>query len=201
MTLYDLVCCLCNFQQDGTLGLLLHGTSVVGFCSEEVADQGWPQPQLRPCSKRRVCLFRLISHKFMMYLYPFFTHSNLSENCSPIPLVVLQPFPSNTSWDSLCQIHLSRWHDCLCAVQVQDGIFVSRCITRFKCSALCVFFFCAAPIDFVIQEFLKDPNQHKQPVQVSSRPCPSCLSGWSEIRSWRSTENVSLPLTNSWSAS
>ena len=27
--------------QDGTLGLLLHGTSVVGFCSEEVAEHGW----------------------------------------------------------------------------------------------------------------------------------------------------------------
>ena len=31
--------------KDGTLGLLLHGTSVVGFCSEEVADQGWPAPE------------------------------------------------------------------------------------------------------------------------------------------------------------
>ncbi|CAE7697077.1 XI-B [Symbiodinium necroappetens] len=27
--------------QDGTLGLLLHGTSVVGFCSEEAASHGW----------------------------------------------------------------------------------------------------------------------------------------------------------------
>ena len=26
---------------DGTLGLLLHGTSVVGFCSEDVAEHGW----------------------------------------------------------------------------------------------------------------------------------------------------------------
>lgn len=103
-----------NFPQDGTLGLLLHGTSVVGFCSEEVADQGWPQPQSRPCSQCRVCLFRrisIISHKFLMYFYPFFTRSNLWDNCSPTPLVVLQPFPSNTSCDSLCQIHLSCWHD------------------------------------------------------------------------------------------
>ena len=28
--------------KDGTLGLLLHGTSVVGFCSEEAASHGWP---------------------------------------------------------------------------------------------------------------------------------------------------------------
>jgi len=102
-----------NFPQDGTLGLLLHGTSVVGFCSEEVADQGWPQPQSRPCSQRRVCLFRRISiiSQICVYFYPFFTRSNLWDNCSPTPLVVLQPFPSNTSCDSLCHFHLSCWHD------------------------------------------------------------------------------------------
>ena len=33
--------------EDGTLGLLLHGTSVVGFCSEEAASHGWSSPKLR----------------------------------------------------------------------------------------------------------------------------------------------------------
>ena len=102
-----------NFPQDGTLGLLLHGTSVVGFCSEEVADQGWPQPQSRPCSQRRVCLFRrisIISHNFdvfLSFLHAFKSVGQLFANST----LRAQPFPSNTSCDSLCQIHLSCWHD------------------------------------------------------------------------------------------
>lgn len=156
-----------NFPQDGTLGLLLHGTSVVGFCSEEVADQGWPQPQSRPCSQHRVCLFRrisLISHKFVTYFHPFFARSNLlfanSTVSNSFELLAwwLQPWWRDTILRYLKDILNKRdfncfppkkvFSICLCIVQVWDSICVSRCITRFKCSApMCVFFF-AALLDF-----------------------------------------------------
>ena len=52
--------------KDGTLGLLLHGTSVVGFCSEEVADQGWlVGDQIVEINGKRVSAFDEFLERFV----------------------------------------------------------------------------------------------------------------------------------------
>lgn len=52
--------------QDGTLGLLLHGTSVVGFCSEEAADNGWTVgDQIVEINGQRVVAFDDFLERFL----------------------------------------------------------------------------------------------------------------------------------------
>lgn len=52
--------------QDGTLGLLLHGTSVVGFCSEEAAENGWTVgDQIVEINGQRVVAFDDFLERFL----------------------------------------------------------------------------------------------------------------------------------------
>eukprot|EP00931_Biecheleriopsis_adriatica_P088056 TRINITY_DN62447_c0_g1_i1.p1 TRINITY_DN62447_c0_g1~~TRINITY_DN62447_c0_g1_i1.p1 ORF type:complete len:363 (+),score=71.52 TRINITY_DN62447_c0_g1_i1:109-1197(+) len=52
--------------QDGTLGLLLHGTSVVGFCSDEAAEFGWlVGDQIVEVNGQRVGVFDEFLEKFL----------------------------------------------------------------------------------------------------------------------------------------
>ncbi|OLP82909.1 Myosin-8 [Symbiodinium microadriaticum] len=52
--------------QDGTLGLLLHGTSVVGFCSEEAASHGWfVGDQIVEINGKRVAAFDEFLEQFL----------------------------------------------------------------------------------------------------------------------------------------
>ncbi|CAJ1340208.1 unnamed protein product [Effrenium voratum] len=52
--------------QDGTLGLLLHGTSVVGFCSEDAATHGWRVgDQIVEINGRRVAAFEEFLERFL----------------------------------------------------------------------------------------------------------------------------------------
>ncbi|CAE7480316.1 XI-B [Symbiodinium pilosum] len=52
--------------QDGTLGLLLHGTSVVGFCSEEANSHGWlVGDQIVEINGKRVAAFDEFLEQFL----------------------------------------------------------------------------------------------------------------------------------------
>eukprot|EP00927_Polykrikos_kofoidii_P015325 TRINITY_DN16796_c0_g2_i1.p1 TRINITY_DN16796_c0_g2~~TRINITY_DN16796_c0_g2_i1.p1 ORF type:complete len:659 (+),score=118.14 TRINITY_DN16796_c0_g2_i1:50-2026(+) len=55
-----------SLLQDGTLGLLLHGTSIVGFCSHQAEDMGWcVGDQIVEVNGERVTLFDEFLDHFM----------------------------------------------------------------------------------------------------------------------------------------
>ena len=61
------VTCVLLACEDGTLGLLLHGTSVVGFCSEDAATHGWLEPQRSPNATAH-CKFAIL---VFLYFFSF----------------------------------------------------------------------------------------------------------------------------------
>jgi len=135
-----------TLQDDGTLGLLLHGTSIVGFRSAQAEQPGWcVGDQIVEINKRRASNFEEFLESFneaqMVDGFPIeFSVLRREDFCTSQPAAenVLEEFFNTTEFSSLaCQLQkqtLQAISQTLVeqGTEAGDGIFSSRINSTFS---------------------------------------------------------------------